>query len=132
MAYMWEGSASNIGISLLRVNEKTIDFYETVLKKAKENPSLLDQDIICSLFSEFSGVLGQFDKSVFCLSNYYNETEKSGIKMVQLLCSNSKDYKQNMMEKYMGAKAFGCPIEKYINMAIENGRTPEEIGVLIR
>ena len=132
MAYMWEGSSSNIGISILRANDKTIAFYESVLKKAKENPKLLDQDIVCSLFPEFTGVLGQFDKSVFCLSNYYKETEpKSDILMVQFLCGNSKDYRLNMMQKYMGAKIIGIPIETYIKMAINNGRTSNEIGAWV-
>ena len=132
MAYMWEGSSSsNIGISLLRVNEKTIAFYESVLKKGHENPTMVDQNIIVSLLPEFTGLVKQFDKSVLCLSNYYGETEpKSGILMVHILCTCTPDYRQNMMQKYMGTKAFGVPIETYIKKAIDNGRTPDELGLI--
>ena len=133
MAYMWEGSSSsNIGVSLLRVNEKTIAFYESVLKKSRENPTMVDQNIIVSLLPEFRGQVAHFDKSVLCLSNYYAETEpKSGILLVQVLCCCTPDYKQNMMQKYMGAKTLGVPIERYIQNAIDNGRTPDELGVIM-
>ena len=68
--------------------------------------------------------------SVLCLSNYYDETEpKSNIRIVQVLCGNSTNYKVNMMQKYMGAKSFGVVIEGYIQEAINNGRTPDELGL---
>jgi len=130
MAYMWEGDKCNVGFALLRANEKTIAYFESVVKIGCERNDLNDLEVMFPLFSEFTGTIKILDKSVICLSNYYNETEKTGIKMVQLLCSNSKNYKLNMMEKYMGAKAFGVPVEKYISMAIQFGRTPDELGLI--
>ena len=130
MMYMWEGDKCNVGFALLRANEKTIAYFESVIKIGRETSDLFDMEVMFPLFSEFPGTIEILDKSVICLSNFYNETEKSGIKMVQLLCSNSKDYKKNMTEKYMTSKAFGIPIETYINMAIRNGRTTDELGLL--
>ena len=43
----------------------------------------------------------------------------------------NSNYKVNMMQKYMGAKSFGVPIETYITMAIQNGRTPDELGLIL-
>lgn len=133
MAYMWEGDKCNVGFSLLKANEKTIAYFEAVVKKGRETSDLFDMEVMFPLFPEFrqTGTIEILDKSVICLSNYYNETEKSGIKMLQVLCSNSKNYKVNMMEKYMNIKAFGVPIEKYITMAIQNGRTPDELGLIL-
>jgi hypothetical protein len=131
MAYMWEGEKCNVGFALLRANEATIAYFEAVVKKGRENSNLNDLDVMFPLFSEFPGSIEILDKKILCLSNYYNETEpKSHIAMVQILCGNSKDYRQNMMQKYMGVKAFGVPIEPYINMALENGRTPDELGYI--
>ena len=106
MVYMWENSDVlgadgytnyNIGISLLRANEKTIAFYEKVVEKGRNRKELADQELVCSLLPEFDGKMEQFDRSVLCLSNYFNETEpKSKILMVQVLCGNSKDYKENI------------------------------------
>lgn len=141
LSYMWEHSDSvgsngytnyNIGISLIRANEKTIDFYTKVIEKGLTHPTMLDQNLVCSLLPEFQGKFEPFHKTVFCLSNFYPETEpKTNIMIVQLLCSNSSDYKRNMCEKYMGIKAAGIPIEKYLQEAIQNGRTPEELGVTV-
>jgi len=139
MVYMWENSDVvghngftnyNIGISLLRANDKTIAFYEKLIEKGKNQPDLLDQELVCSLLPEFDGKIDTFDRSVLCLSNYYNETEpKSNVRIVQVLCGNSTNYKVNMMQKYMGAKSFGVAIEGYIQEAINNGRTPDELGL---
>lgn len=132
MAYMWEGDKCNVGFALLRANEKTIAYFNNVVNRGREASNLNDLEVMFPLFSEFrqTGAIEILDKSVICLSNYYSETEKSGIKMVQLLCNNSKNYRENMMEKYMGAKAFNISIEKYINMAVYNGRTPDELGLI--
>ena len=140
LTYMWENSDTighssgytnyNIGISLLRANEKTIAFYEKVVQKGNNNRELADQEVVCSLLAEFDGTMEIFHRNTICLSNYFNETEpKSTILLIQVLCGNSKNYKENMMQKYMGAKAFGVPMEHYLQQAIENGRTPEELGV---
>jgi hypothetical protein len=137
IVYTWEGNNSdskiknyNIGISLIRVNEKTIQFFEAFMEKSRGDTNIADQELVCSLLPDFQGKFCVFDKNVVCLSNYFNETEpKSGIKLIQILCSNSKDYRRNMYEKYCGAKAFGLPIEKYITLALENGRTRDEIGI---
>lgn len=130
MVYMWEGSGCNVGFALLKACPETIAYFESVVEKAATSQDLYDMEIMLPLFANFPGKIELFDKKVICLSNYFNETEpKSGIKVVQILCSNSKDYRRNMYEKYCGAKAFGLPIEKYITMALENGRTRDEIGI---
>jgi Nucleotide-diphospho-sugar transferase len=137
MVYMWEGSDSNsdikncnVGFALLKACPQTIAFFETVLEKAPTSQNMYDMQVMLPLFSEFPGKIELFDKNVICLSNYFNETEpKSGIKVVQVLCSNNKDYHHNMYQKYCGIKAFRLPIEKYITMALENGRTCDELGI---
>jgi hypothetical protein len=133
MAYMWEGERCNVGFALLRVNEATVAYFEKVVKKGRETSDLFDMEVMFPLFSEFPGRIEILDKKVICLSNHYSETEpKSGIAMVQILCGNSKDYRQNMMEKYMGVNTFGVDIHRYIKMALENGRTQDELGLLTR
>jgi hypothetical protein len=67
---------------------------------------------------------------VICLSNYINEIEPtSQIKIIQVLCGNHKDYHLNMQEKYMSMQRLGAPIQECIELALQNGRSLDELGL---
>jgi hypothetical protein len=137
MVYSWENSDQdipiknyNIGISLIRVNEKTIKFFERFMEKSRTSVNTLDQNLLCSLLPEFPGTLGVFDKHVVTMSNFLNDLETtSKIKILQTLCSNHKDYHLNMQEKYMCMQNLGAPIQQCIELALQNGRSLDELGL---
>jgi hypothetical protein len=136
MVYMWENTGKegvrncNVGFALIRVTHETIAYFESVMRNAANCVDKTDLEIMDPLFSEFPGTIELFDRKVICLSNYFGETEpKSEIKIVQVLCSNTKDYRVNMREKYYGIQMFGLPIEEYLQMALMQGRTMDELGL---
>lgn len=140
MVYMHEGQNAdipymncNVGFALLRVSEKTIAYFEEVMRQARESVDKFDMEIMQPLFRTFPGTIETFDPEKIVLSNQVHAVpNKNEMLVVQLLCGNNKDYKMNMMQKYMGAKAFSVPIEKYLETALRNGRTPDEIGVILK
>ena len=137
MVYCWENSDQdvpvknyNIGVSLIRVNEKTIKFFENFMEKSHNSVNTLDQNLLCSLLPEFPGRIGVFDKEIVTMSNFLNDLEtRSNIKVIQVLCGNHKDYHLNMQEKYMCMQHLGAPIQQCIELALQNGRSLDELGL---
>jgi hypothetical protein len=137
MVYCWENSDHggpvknyNIGVSLIRVNERTIKFYEEFVEKSHTTVNTLDQNLLCSMLPEFPGKLGVFDKNIVTMSNFLNDLETtSNIKIIQVLCGNHKDYHLNMQEKYMCMRELGAPIQECIMLALQNGRSLDELGL---
>ncbi len=140
MVYMYEGQNSdipymncNVGFALIRVSEITIAYFEEVLRQAKTSVDKFDMEIMQPLFRTFPGTIETFDRTKIVLSNHFMDiAEKQEVLVVQLLCGNNKDYHINMMQKYSGAKAFGVQIETYLEAALRNGRTPDEIGLRLK
>jgi len=136
ICFMWEGKGkedprrnSNLGFCLVRATPEVLAYFDTVLANATD-PELCDMDYFYNYYHTFHGTIETADRTRLCLSNYFAETEpKSDIHMVQLLCNNHKDYRLNMQEKYYGAKAFGIPIEMYINQSLQSGISMEELGL---
>ena len=133
MVFASEGKTCNIGISLIRASEKTIAFFETVLNRTKEDPTILDQDLINSLFPEFPELsIAHFDSSIIGLSIYYGPRyHRDTLKLVQFLCTNTQDYRINMNDKYKSMEALGVSVNTYIIQALQNGRSPDELAVTI-
>jgi len=136
MVYMWENVGKegvqncNVGFALIKASPKTIAYFESVLQAAATCKNKYDMEIMAPLFSGFPGTIEIFDKNIICLSNYFNEIEpKSGIKIVQALCNNHKDYHLNMQEKYMCMQNLGAPIQQCIELALQNGRSLDELGL---
>lgn len=137
MVYSWENSDHdepvknyNIGVSLIRVNERTIKFYEEFIEKSRTTVNTLDQNLLCSMLPEFPGTFGVFDKNIVTMSNFLNDLNTTAnIKIIQVLCGNHKDYHLNMQEKYMSLQHLGAPIQECIKLALQNGRSLDELGL---
>jgi hypothetical protein len=137
MVYCWENSDQdvpiknyNIGVSLIKVTEKTIKFFENFMEKSRTTVNILDQNLLCSMLPEFSGSIGVFDKNVVIMSNFLNDLETTtNIKIIQVLCGNNRDYHLNMQEKYMSMQRLGAPIQECIELALQNGRSLDELGL---
>ena len=80
----------NIGCLLIRCNQKTLSFFEGILKRMRNRKTkLLDQDAFLEELTTFEGKLGIFSETEYLQSNMVSETTSQPLKIVQCLTSQN-------------------------------------------
>jgi hypothetical protein len=120
----------NVGFALIRVNQRVKDFFGDVCRRAATESTKNDLEIMVDVLKDYKGPVEVVDSTTICMPYSVNPANLSKIAMIPILCSNSKDYRVNMKQKYITLKQYGIPIEEFIQLTIANGRTPEELGLV--
>jgi hypothetical protein len=120
----------NVGFGLFRVCATTREFFATVMKAAGGEEVKNDLDIITEFLPTFQGISEVIPSDVICMPYMATNVNQDTIGCIPVLCSNSGNYKENLREKYDSLRSVNLPIQTYIAMALANGRTPEELGLV--
>lgn len=112
----------NIGFSLIRVNDRNRQLFQTILQKAEETPTELDQVLVNQALSEYTGSVFSFPHEFVMtscsaidaqkVSNY--ETMCKHIYVYQPLCDPTKPKEHRRADKLGQYKVLGISVETKI------------------
>lgn len=117
----------NVGFGLFHVNQRVRDYFAAVLKAAAGENVKNDLDIMTEYLPPLADSVAVIPPEV--ISMPYSPY-KYNAALIPILCGNHGDYKKNLQEKYESLKSVNVPVQAYIAMALANGRTPEELGLV--
>ena len=133
MFFMRENDTSvNVGFMILKNNEKVRNFFTNVIKELEDlTTPLLDQTVINNLLPSFDGsyeVLSDIYVATNINKNLHNKDTVKNICVFQPLCTASKNYKLNILEKLLSFKyLFNIDLQHYIDdllVSLENNDRP--------